>query len=105
VNIREFWKQDSIRIRISVSEFEFAEFSRHFQNANSPNIREFEFEMGKISLPMIPANKLSPKFHGLYKVLKEGNDTVKFRNEQGIKHNISKDRLHISPANDDFNNK
>jgi hypothetical protein len=25
-------------------EFEFGEFSRHFQNSNSPNIREFEYE-------------------------------------------------------------
>jgi hypothetical protein len=25
-------------------EFEFGEFSRHFQNSNSPNILEFEYE-------------------------------------------------------------
>jgi hypothetical protein len=25
-------------------EFEFGEFSRHFRNPNSPNIREFEYE-------------------------------------------------------------
>jgi hypothetical protein len=30
-------------------EFEFGEFSPHFQNSNSPNIREFqyEFELGE----------------------------------------------------------
>jgi hypothetical protein len=47
----------------------------------------------------IPAKKLSPTFHGPYKVLEESNDTVKFRTEQGIKHNISKDRLLIFPVN------
>jgi hypothetical protein len=30
----------------------------------------------------IPADKLSPTFHGPYKFLEESNDTVKFRNEQ-----------------------
>jgi hypothetical protein len=31
-------------------EFEFGEFSRQFQNSNSPNIREFEyeFELGEL---------------------------------------------------------
>jgi hypothetical protein len=39
----------------SVLEFEFGEFSRHFQNSNSPNIREFdyEFEFGEFSPPLV----------------------------------------------------
>jgi hypothetical protein len=40
-NSNSLWR---IRISVSEFEFEFGEFSRHFQNSNSPNIREFEYE-------------------------------------------------------------
>jgi hypothetical protein len=61
------------RIRISVSEFEFGEFSSHFQNSNTPNIREFEykFELGEIFPAPSPMYNKSKCFISL------GKDTPK----------------------------
>jgi hypothetical protein len=40
-NSNSLWRT---RISMLEFEFEFGEFSRHFQNSNSPNIRKFEYE-------------------------------------------------------------
>jgi hypothetical protein len=50
------------RIQISVLEFEFGEFSRHFQNSKWASIREFEyeFELGEF----FPTPGISPESNG-----------------------------------------
>jgi hypothetical protein len=49
---------------MSEFEFEFDEFSRHFQNSYSPNIREFEYEFELGEFFPTPGSRVS----GLYAV-------------------------------------